>query len=120
MTALLGSSLTVFLILTVLLFGLGAWLTGTAVANGWRPAWQALAYAALLAVVDRFLIYALFDGPLFHATGFLIHGAAIAAIALLAFRLTQTRRMVAQYPWLYRAASPVHWVEIDTQERPRP
>ena len=49
----IGSSLAVFIGLTGALFGLVAFLTGQAVADTWRPAWQAVASALGLAVAAR-------------------------------------------------------------------
>ena len=58
----LGTSLPVFIGLTVVLFGLAAFLSGQAIAGTWRsPAYAVLA-ALLLGLADRFLTYALFDG----------------------------------------------------------
>jgi hypothetical protein len=68
----------------------------------WRPYWQVLSYSALLGAVARFLIYGLFDGALWSLPGYLIGTALLMLIATFAFRLTRARRMVLQYPWLYR------------------
>ena len=68
-----------------------------------------LPYAALLGLGDRFLLYALFDGTLLSASGYLIATAILLALAVLAYRLTLVRRMVRQYPWLYEAAGPLSW-----------
>jgi len=52
----------VFLVLTVLIGGGTAYLTGRAVAHAWRPVWTLGVYVLLLAVALRFLHFALFDG----------------------------------------------------------
>ena len=44
------NSLTAFLIVTLLLGGGAAWLTGRALAQAWRPIGQLICYAALLAL----------------------------------------------------------------------
>jgi hypothetical protein len=106
---LLGSSLGVYLGLTVFLFGLAAFLMGQALATTWRPMWTCLAYSALLAAGDRFLVYALFDGPLFSLAGYLVNAATLAAIAILAYQLTRANKMVTQYPWLYERTGPLGW-----------
>ena len=61
----LGTNASVFLGLTVFLFGGAAFLTGQALANGWNQAWKAVPYCLLLALGDRFLVYNMFDGRFF-------------------------------------------------------
>jgi hypothetical protein len=106
---LLGATPAAFLGLTLLLFGGAAAATGRALARHWRPAWQTLPYAALLGAGDRFLLYALFDGELLSASGYVIGALILLALALLAYRLTLVRAMVRQYPWLYETAGPLSW-----------
>ena len=109
----LGTTLPVFIGLTVMLMGGTACLTGQALARNWRPVWQTLPYALLLGLGDRFLTYALFDGELLNPLGYVVDTAIILAIGLLAYRLTRVHRMVSQYPWLYRRAGPFAWREIE-------
>ena len=111
MSALLGASAASFLGLTLLLFGAAAVATGRALARSWRPLWQALPYAALLAVADRFLLYALFGGELLSASGYAIAASILLLVTLLGYRATQARLMVRQYPWLYEKAGPLGWRE---------
>jgi len=49
-----------FLLVTVLLGGAAAFTAGRALAETWRPMWQAFVYAALLAFAAGFLHYVLF------------------------------------------------------------
>ncbi|HET7595187.1 MAG TPA: hypothetical protein VFK49_07005 [Stellaceae bacterium] len=107
--SLLGASPGPFLGLTLVLFGAAALATGRALARHWRPVWQTLPYAALLGLGDRFLLYALFDGELLSASGYLIGALILLALALVAYRVTLARRMVRQYPWLYEPAGPLSW-----------
>ena len=109
MGPLLGSSPLVFLFLTLLVFGGFGVLTGQTLAEGWKPATTALAYALLLGVGDRFLAWGLCGEQLLSLWGFLVHTAAIAAITLTTHRIAIARRMVNQYPWLYERAGPFHW-----------
>ncbi len=109
MAALLGASPASFFGLTVLLFGAAGMATGRALARNWRPFWQTIPYAALLGIGDRFLLYALFDGELLSASGYLAGTAILLILCVLAYRLTQARLMVRQYPWLYEAAGPLSW-----------
>ncbi len=103
----------VFLGLTVVGMGFAAFMIGQAVARTWRPAWQATVYCLLLGLADRFLGFALFGATLTSPTGYAVDAAVLVAITQLAFRLCRARKMVAQYPWLYRRAGPFGWRAID-------
>ena len=105
MSALLGTSLGVFIGLTVIISGGAAIMTGRALADGWKPAWMVVAACFGLGLADRFLVYALFEGELLSLSGFLIHFAVIAALALLAWRITAVRTLANQYPWRYERTS---------------
>ncbi|CAK0741272.1 conserved membrane hypothetical protein [uncultured Gammaproteobacteria bacterium] len=111
MEPLLGTTLPVFLGLTVGLFGGCAFMAGQGLASGWRPIGLVFVYSALLGLGDRFLTYGLFQGELWLLSGYLVDTAVLAVICLLAYRLTLTRRMVAQYPWLYERLGPFGWHE---------
>ncbi len=97
----------VFGLLLVMWFA--AYMTGQALANTWRPVWQVLMYGAMLGLVDRFLVFALYQGELLSIGGYLIDAAILIAFAGSAFRLTQAHRMVSQYPWLYERTGPFSW-----------
>jgi len=105
----LGNDLGVFVGLTVLLFGAAACMSGQALAQFWRPIWQAVPYTLLLAVGSRFLSFALFDGELLSITGYVIDWVVLLLLAVVAYRITQARRMVTQYPWLYERAGLFGW-----------
>lgn len=115
METLYGGSLGVFIGVTLGVMGFAAYMTGQAVANTWKPVWHGVTYALLLGLVDRFLIYALFDGALLSPLGYAIDAAMLIAIALLAFRIAQVRKMVQQYPWLYARTGPFSWREKSPQ-----
>ena len=105
METLVGTSLGVFIGLTVVLIGGAAIMTGRALADGWKSPLQVVFACFGLALADRFLIYALFGGELLHLTAFLIDFAVITAMALMAHRLTVVHKMVSQYPWRYERES---------------
>ena len=111
MNELLGASLPVFLGITVVLFGGAAFLMGQALAETWRPAWQNVLYGALLAMGDRFIVFALFGEELLSIWGYLVHAAVLIAIALTAYRMTRAWRIVRQYPWLYERTGLFTWRE---------
>ncbi len=101
-----GVPLAVFVGLTLVIGGGAAVMTGRAIAATWRPAWQLAAACLGLGAADRFLAYALFDGPLFSLPGYLLDTGAILAIGYAAWRCYRAANMVRQYPWLYRRAGP--------------
>jgi hypothetical protein len=105
MTAILGASPGVFIGLTVIIAGGAAIMTGRALADGWKPAWEVVAASFGLAFADRFLVYALFGGELLSLYGFVVHFGVLVALALLAWRITAVRKMVNQYPWRYERTS---------------
>jgi hypothetical protein len=111
LTALLGGEVGAFFSMTVVLFGGAAFLTGQTLAQGWRPGWQILPAALLLAAADRFLLYALFAAELASLSGFLIAAATLGAILVAAYYFTRARKMVQQYPWLYERRGPFGWRE---------
>jgi len=111
MEALLGTSIGVFIGVTVFLSGFAAFMTGHALASTWRPVWQLWLYILLLGFADRFLTWALFQSALLSPTGYAIDTAVLMVIGLLAFYLTRARQMAAQYPWLYERSGPFTWRE---------
>ena len=102
MTELLGAPIGAYLGFAVVLMGFAAFMTGQAVAATWKPVWQLLPYGLLLALAARFLLFALFDGELLSLSGFLIDLILMTAVGLFAWRITYVRKVVSQYPWLYR------------------
>jgi hypothetical protein len=111
MEALLGTTPAVFFTVTVVVMGFAAFMTGQALAGTWKPMWQAVFYALLLGFGDRFLTFSLFDGELLSVSGYLIDCAVLIAISLLAYRLTQARKMASQYPWIYERVGLLGWRE---------
>jgi hypothetical protein len=99
------------LCVSVLAGGGAAWLAGRAIADTWRPLWHVIGYMLVLGAAVRFVHFALFQAPLASVPGYLADTALVTAIACLAWQTTRVRRMVTQYPWLYRRASPLTWRE---------
>ncbi len=111
MVELLGTAWWVFIVVTVIVMGFASFATGQGLANTWRPIWQILPYSVLLGCADRFLTWGLYQGELFLLSGFVIDTLVLLAIASLAYRLAQARKMVTQYPWIYERAGPLAWRE---------
>ena len=100
-----------FLGVTVLLFGGAAFLMGQALAETWRPLWQAVPYGLLLALGNHFIDAALFGGSWTSLAHYLLDAAVILTLAGLAHRATLARKMAAQYPWLYERRGLLSWRE---------
>ena len=100
-----------FLLVTVVLGGWTAWMSGRALALTWRPAWQALAWSLPLALVVRFIHFALFNGTLLSPRFYLVDLVVVAAIAAAGHRFYRARQMTRQYHWLYEPAGPFGWRE---------
>ena len=82
--------------------GGAAILTGRAVADSWKPAWQVVLACLGLALADRFLIYALFEGELWSPLGLSDrHFLVLIGDRPRLLAVTRVRKMVRQYPWLY-------------------
>jgi len=113
MIAVVGTSAGVFVGLTVVLFGLAAFRAGQAVAEGWHPAHDAVLAALGLTIADRFLACTLFNSPPLSVPAAAVAAAYLIAVALFAWRVTLARKMVRQYPWLYRPAGLLGWHRID-------
>jgi hypothetical protein len=106
-TSIWGPSIWVIVLWVLLAFA--AFMTGQALANTWKPAWHLVVYVLLLGFADRFLTFALFEGELLSLSGYLVDTAVLLVVALFAFRITQVRKMVSQYPWLYERVGLFGW-----------
>ncbi len=111
MGVLYDNSAFAFLVVTVVLGGGAAWLTGRALARSWQPVWKVVAYSLLLALPVRFLHFALGEGTLLSVHYLIVDALILLAMGYLAYRVAQTTTMVNQYPWLYERTSPISWIE---------
>jgi hypothetical protein len=102
-------SLGVFVLVTVLMGGLAAWLTGRAIAQTWRPFWHLLIYIALLGAAVRFVHFALFEEPLLSPVLYAGDTLYLILIGALAWRMTRAAQMTTQYYWLFERTSPLTW-----------
>ncbi len=109
----LGTTLPVFIAMTVIFGGFAAYMTGQAIANTWRPVFQVIFYCCLLAMACRFLIWGLFQGELLTLSGYLMDVLILQIIGLVSFRRTQVKKMISQYPWLYMKNGPFFWKDIE-------
>ena len=104
-------SIWLFLLVTVIMGGWAAWMTGRAMALTWRDFRQLVAYLLILAGAVRFIHFALFEGTLRSLHYYLVDAAVVTAIGLLGYRVTRARQMTTQYRWLYERTGPLTWRE---------
>ncbi|MDB5592621.1 DUF6867 family protein [Enterovirga sp.] len=98
-----------FVLVTVVLGGWTAWMTGRALALTWRPGWQVALWSVPLAFAVRFIHHALFGGTLLSLRFGLVDLLVVLAVALFSYRFARSGQMARQYPWLYERAGPLGW-----------
>jgi hypothetical protein len=107
-----------FILVTVIMGGWAAWMTGRAIALTWRPVWQVPVYVLVLGLVVRFIHFALFEGTLLTAHFYIVDVMILIAFAMAGWRYTRTTQMTTQYRWLYERAGPFGWKPRATANAP--
>lgn len=102
-------SILLFLLVTVVLGGWAAWMTGRACAVTWRGAGTLVLYVLVLGMAVRFIHFALFGGTLLSLHYYVVDTVVLQLIAFAGYRKTLTAQMVRQYYWLYEASGPFSW-----------
>ncbi len=106
-----------FILVTCILGGGAAWMTGRAMASTWKPYWQMVMYMVLLGLAVRFIHFSLFSGTFFlppagFATAayyYVVDFVVLLAIALTGHRYTRAKQMSTQYSFLYLRSGPLAW-----------
>jgi hypothetical protein len=98
-----------FLLVTVLMGGWAAWMTGRACAITWRPYSILVAYLTILAAGVRFIHMALFEGTLLSLHYYLVDWAVVQLIGATGYRYTRARQMGTRYAWLFELTGPFSW-----------
>jgi hypothetical protein len=99
----------IFVLVTIVLAGGAGYMAGRSAAFTWSSPGLVVAYSAGLACAARFIHMALFGGTLLTIHYWLVDFIVILAVAMFAFRLTRSRQMVRQYPWLYESSGMFSW-----------
>ena len=102
-------SFGVFLLVTIILGGGAAWLSGRAIAHTWRPVWPVFAYSIVLGFAVRFIHYSLFGGTLLSLHYYAVDTAVCMIVGYLGFRTARVTQMVTQYRWVNRPDGPLRW-----------
>lgn len=120
MDLIVEKSLAAFLIVTVLLGGGAAFLSGRALARSWKPFGRVVFYMLLLGAAVRFLHWGLFldatyeswramQGSLLSLHYYIVDTVVLIGAAWLGYRLERARQMTTQYGWIYERTSPLTW-----------
>ncbi|HEY1246317.1 MAG TPA: hypothetical protein VGF29_15945 [Hyphomicrobiaceae bacterium] len=104
-----GNGPWVFLLVTCLLGGVGAFVSGRAMAQTWRPYWQVPLYMLGIAAGIRFIHHALFDEVLLSLKNFGVDFAVAVVAASAGYRLVRAGQIARQYGWLFERAGPFGW-----------
>lgn len=102
-------SFWLFALVTCIMGGWAAWMTGRAIALTWRSPLQLVGYLLILTGLVRFIHFALFQGTLLSAQFYIVDAVVVMMIGFIGWRHTRTRRMTTQYRWLYEADGPLSW-----------
>jgi hypothetical protein len=102
-------SLGIFLLVSVVLGGGAAALTGRAIALTWRPRWHIVVAMIPLGGAVRFIHFALFGGTLISLHYYLVDTAICIGFAATGFRAARAAQLVTQYRWLYRPNGWLRW-----------
>ena len=93
--------LLTFVLITLVLGGLGAWAAGRALAQTWRPMPMIALYMVLLTAGVRFLHYALYGESLLSLHYFIVAYVWTLLVAAFGYRQMRAFQMATQYSWAY-------------------
>ncbi len=99
----------VFILVTFILGGGAAWLTGRAAAQTWRPIWQVVVYSLMLGGAVRFIHFSLFSGTLLSLHFYAVDTIICIAFGLIGVRVARVAQMVRQYGWMNESSGPFRW-----------
>ena len=91
----------IFIGITLILGGAGAFATGRALAKTWRPMQLLLVYMLLLTAGVRFLHFALYQEPLLDPVLFVGAYVWTLIVSVIGYKGMRARQMATQYSWAY-------------------
>lgn len=112
--AVIEVSIADFLVVSLILGGSAAWMSGRAIAMTWRPYWHVVLYMVFFAVVVRWVHWALFGGTLFSLHFYLVDLVVVLSLATLGYRALRTHQMTTQYRWLFQRVNAFGWRRSNT------
>lgn len=102
-------SFWLFFLITCVLGGWAAWMTGKACAQTWRSIGKLILFMCMLGAGVRFIHFALFEGTLLSLHYYIVDTIVMIILGCLGYQYTRTKQMVTQYSWLYEKSSPLSW-----------
>lgn len=111
-----GETILDVVLVSGLIGGGAAWLSGCAIAAAWGGQSRVVLVALLLGAAARFFHFALFQGELLSVASFACDTVIFLVVGLLSWRATRASLMVRQYPWLYARSGPLTWREIGQEK----
>ena len=99
----------VFLLVTCILGGAAALVSGRAMAQTWRPFWQVPLYMLGIAAGVRFIHHALFGEVLLSLKNFVVDFVVALAAAAIGYRIVRAGQIARQYGWLFERTGPFGW-----------
>src|SRR5207245_1071192 len=106
-------SLVVFFLVSIVMGGGAAWLSGRAIAMTWRPWWHVAFYMVVLAVAVRFIDSAVFDTAFLSLHYYLVDAAICLGFGFLGFREMRVYQMVTRYKWINQRSGLLGWRRRD-------
>lgn len=98
-----------FVLVTIILGGGAAFLTGRAVASVWLEKWRLAFYIVLLAAAVRFIHFALFHGTLLSLHYYIVDLIVLLIAAFAGMRITRSKQMATQYSFKYSRSGIAGW-----------
>ncbi len=98
-----------FLLVTVVMGGWLAWMSGRAVAKAWKPNFQLVLYILVLGLAVRFIHFALFEATLLTLHYYIVDTIVLMAFGFAGWRYNRARQMTTQYRWLFERTGPFGW-----------
>ena len=105
------NSFGVFLLVTIMIGGGAAWMSGRAIARTWQTRLRLIVYTLILAFGVRFLHFALFGGHLLTIHYYIVDLSVLLIFGLLGFQYQRAEQMTRQYRWIYEKTSLFTWRE---------
>jgi hypothetical protein len=102
-----------FVLVTLIMGGGAAFISGRAIAHTWRPYWHVPLYMVGLALIVRFWHFALFDEPFVSLKSYCVDFIVAFAAASFGYRLVRAHQMATQYGWLFRRFGPLGWRRLN-------
>ncbi len=93
------NGLLAFIVVTLILGGLAAFVSGRAIAETWRPRWQAALYMLPLAAGVRFVHFAVFNEPLLSLRSYFVDLIILLVMSTAGYVTMRRHQMERQYGW---------------------